>query len=162
MKKRLILSTLVGVLLTVTACGGSSSAHDSGSIAMVNFVDAKAGIRGVQPLKGWTDQGELVVGSVPGPMDEAIALVLTQVALDALPTPRGAYRGAALTWTLYTFETQLVNAGAYTFRIDLALAKGESASYYVALAMLPDAYDDNPALYETVFVHAAYALAPIE
>jgi hypothetical protein len=162
MKKRLIWSALVGVLLTVTACGGTSSAHDSGSIAMVNFVDAKAGIRGVQPLEGWTDQGELVVGSVPGPVDEAIAMVLTQVALDALPAPRGAYRGAAFTWDLYTLRTQIEGAGTETWRIDLALAESGSTAYYVALAVRPDAYDDNPALYETVFVHATYSLAPIE
>ena len=47
-KKRLILSALLGVLLTVTACGSSLSAHDSGAIAMLPFVDVDAGIRGVR------------------------------------------------------------------------------------------------------------------
>ena len=79
MEKRLILGTLVGVLLTMTACAGSLSAHDGGAIAMVPFVDPEAGIRGARPLDGWTDQGELAVGSFPGPIDEAIAIILTQV-----------------------------------------------------------------------------------
>jgi hypothetical protein len=162
MKRRLILVALLCLLLTVTACGGSLSAHDGGVIVMESFEDPEMGIRGLRPLDGWTDQGELVVGSFPGPMDEAIAMVLTQVALDVLPTPRGTYRGTAFTWNLYTFETQIEGAGTETFRVDLALAEGESTSYYVALAMRPDAYDGNPALYGTVFVHAVYALAPVE
>jgi hypothetical protein len=162
MKKHLILSTLVGVLLIITACASSLSAHDGGAIAMVPFVDPEAGIRGARPLDGWTDQGELVVGSFPGPMDEVIAALLAQVSLDALPMPRGTYRGTAFTWDLYTFQAQIEGAGTETFRIDLALAEGESTSYYVALAMRPEAYDDNPALYEAVFVHAVYALAPVE
>jgi hypothetical protein len=162
MKRRLILVALLCLLLTMTACGGSLSVHDGGVIAMVPFVDPEAGIRGIRPLDGWTDQGELVVGSFPGPMDEAIATLLTQVSLDALPTLGATYRGTAFTWDLYTFQAQIEGAGTETFRIDLALAEGESTSYYVALAMRPDAYDDNPALYETVFEHAVYALAPVE
>ena len=95
-------------------------------------------------------------------MDDAIAMVLTRVDLDALPTPRHAYRGTAFTWDLYTFETQVEGAGTETWRIDLALAESASAAYFVVLTVRPDAYDDNPALYDAVFEHATYALAPIE
>jgi hypothetical protein len=162
MKQHLILSALVGVFLTITACGGSLSAHDGGAIAMEPFVDPEAGIRGIRPVEGWTDQGELVMGSMPGTRDEAIAMALTQIALDALLASRGTYKGTALTWDLCTVETQVEGAGTETWRIDLALAEGESASYFVVLVVRPDAYDDNPALYDTVFEHAMYALAPLE
>ena len=162
MRKHLILSALLGVLLTVTACAGPSSTHGSGAIAMVPFVDKEVGVRGVRPIDGWTEQGELVIDAIPGTMDEAIAMALTRVALDALPPPRGTCKGTALTWDLYTLETQVEGAGAETWRIDLALAEGASAAYFVVLIVRPDAYDDNFALYDAVFEHATYALAPLE
>ena len=128
---------------------------------MVPFVDPEAGIRGVQPVDGWTDQGELVLSSLPGKMDDAIDVVLGRIALDVLPAPRGTGKGTAFTWDLYTFETQVEGAGKETFRIDLALAEDESAAYFVVLIVRPDAYDDSPALYDAVFEHATYALAPL-
>jgi hypothetical protein len=161
-KKKLILSALLGVLLTATACGSSPSAHDSGAIAMVPFVDAEGGIRGVRPVEGWTDQGELVTGAIPGTREEAIDMVLTRIALDALPPCRGTYKGAALTWELCTLETQVEGAGPETWRLDLALAEDQSTAFFVVLIVRPDAYGHNPALYDTVFEHATYALAPLD
>jgi hypothetical protein len=162
MKDILVLSTLVGVVLTMTACGVSLSTQGSGAIAMVPFVDAEAGIRGVRPVEGWTDQGALATDSVPGTMDDAIALALSRVALDALPPSRGTLKGSAFIWELRTLSAQVEGAGTDTWRIDLALAEGNSAAYLVVLIVRPDAYDDSRALYDTVFEHATYALAPLE
>jgi hypothetical protein len=162
MKKNLLLGILASALLVVMGCTVSLPEGDSGSILLTPFVDEEIGIQGVAPQQGWTDQAELIQYSLPGSIDDAIALVLDQTSLTELPEPVGSYKGKALTWDLYTFETQSKDVGPQTLHADLALAEDESAAYLVALAVLPDAYDASSALYETVFTHMVYALAPFK
>jgi hypothetical protein len=152
MKKNLLLGILASALLVVMGCTVSLPEGDSGSILLTPFVDEEIGIQGVAPQQGWTDQAELIQYSLPGSIDDAIALVLDQTSLTELPEPVGSYKGKALTW----------DVGPQTLHADLALAEDESAAYLVALAVLPDAYDASSALYETVFTHMVYALAPFK
>jgi len=162
MNKKLLLGVLVSFLLAVTACTGLQPRHGSGWIAMTPFTSDEYGIRGVVPPGDWIEQGALVQQSFPGTMDELVSVLLAQTSLDKVPEPAGSYRGAALTWSLYAFETQVTEVGPETVRVDLALAEGGSASYLVAMVTLPDAYEENESLVKTVFLHAVYALAPLE
>lgn len=177
MKKNLLLGLLAGMLLVMTACSASLAGGDSGSIALTRFFSEEFGIRGVVPqacvqsnpgnfectdLTPDDSPVVMVQQLFPGTMDELIALVLDEVSLEQLPEPAGSYKGTAFTWDLYTFEAQIIDAGPETFRVDLALAQGDSASYLVVLATLPDSYDANAVLYETVFTRAVYALAPLK
>lgn len=149
-------------LLAITACTALQSEHGSGTIAMVPFTSDEHGIRGVTPLEGWADQAALVQQSFPGTKDELVAVIAEQTDLIALPRSIGTYKGSTFTWDLYTFETQIQDAEPGIYRVDMGLAKGESAIHLVLLITVPAEYATNPALYETVFTHALYALTPIE
>ena len=176
-KKMLMLILLLSVILAATACSASLADSDSGSIGLMPFTDEEFGIRGVVPwvcrrsnpgdfeCEGLTpDQSPaaLIQQSFPGSRDELIPVLLDRVSVEQAPDKVGNYRGAAFTWDLYAFETQIVEAGSEAYRIDLALAEGDSASYLVALVTVPDVYDANAALYKAVFTRAVYALAPLE
>jgi hypothetical protein len=153
---------LLGTLLTVAACSMSLPEGSSGSIALRPFRDEEQGLQGVTPAPGWTDQAQLIQLSILGTREDAVAVVLEQTTLTELPPSAGTCRGTALDWDLYTAEIQIHDAGPQTFHVDLALAEGEMAAYLVALAVLPDAYEENPALHKTVFRHALYALEPLD
>jgi hypothetical protein len=149
-------------LLAITACTALQSGHGSGTIAMVPFASDEHGIRGVTPPEGWADRAALVQQSFPGTKDELVAIIAEQTDLIALPRSIGTYKGSALTWDLYTFETQLKDVEPGIYRVDMGLAEGESAIHLVFLITVPAEYATHPALYETVFAHALYALTPIE
>jgi hypothetical protein len=120
------------------------------------------GIQGVEPLQNWSDQADLVQISVPGTMDDLVAIVLEQTDITELPEPSSTYTGKALTWSLWSTETQVKDAGPMNLHVELALAEGEAAGYLVALVVQPEAYAASPGLYDTVFRHALYALQPLE
>jgi hypothetical protein len=46
--------------------------------------------------------------------------------------------------------------------VDLALTEDGERAYLVALATLPDDYNAHAPLYDTVFTHVVYALAPLD
>jgi hypothetical protein len=150
------------MLLALGACSASLPQGERGSIALVPFWNEEMGIQGVEPLQNWAEQADLVQISVPGDMDDLVAIVQEQTEITELPEPSGTYRGKALTWSLWSTETQLKDAGPETWHVELALAEGESEAYLVALVVQPDEYDANPGLYDTVFGHALYALEPLE
>jgi hypothetical protein len=150
------------MLLALGACSASLPQGERGSIALVPFWNEEMGIQGVEPLQNWAEQADLVQISVPGDMDDLVAIVQEQTEITELPEPSGTYRGKALTWSLWSTETQLKDAGPETWHVELALAEGESAAYLVAPVVQPDEYDANPGLYDTVFGHALYALQPLE
>jgi hypothetical protein len=150
------------MLLALGACSASLPQSERGSIALVPFWNEEMGIQGVEPLQNWAEQADLVQISVPGDMDDLVAIVQEQTEITELPEPSGTYRGKALTWSLWSTETQLKDAGPETWHVELALAEGESAAYLVALVVQPDEYDANTGLYDTVFGHALYALQPLE
>lgn len=161
MKTKLLLGLTACVLWVLTACNPSLPEGDKGFIGLVPFFDEGQGMQGVLPPQGWTDQAELIRESLPGTREDLVALVLDRTSLTGLPAPRGTYQGKALTWDLYTFEAQIQDAGPQTFRVDLALAEGDAAAHLVALISPPGAHEANAALYDTVFTHVLYALAPL-
>jgi hypothetical protein len=180
MRGKLCLIGLALVLLMAAACGPSLPQGETGSIALIPFFNQELGIQGVVPhgcaqvgsdtfecANLTPEQGSVVLvqSAVPGTMDDLVALVLDRTSFSKLPELADRYRGKAFTWDLYTAETRLTGAGDAadeTVHLDLALAEGDSAAYMVALVTLPAAYNANPVLYDTIFTHAAYALAPLE
>lgn len=161
--QRVLMLLLLGsAMVVLVACKTTLPQGHSGSIGLVPFWDAEMGIQGVAPSQGWSDQAQLVQGSVPGGMDDVISTVVEQTGLAGLPEPMDHHVGRAFTWDLWTTETQVKAVGPQTLHLDLALAEGSSAAYFVALVVIPEAYRANPALYETVFAHALYALEPLE
>ena len=177
MKRGLFVGILATILLVLTGCSVSLPAGDSGSIALVPFFDADRGISGVVPVDcsqpapgnfecpGLTGDGSMAVivqQAYPGSREELEDLVLAQVRLERLPEPVGSYRGRAFDWDLYSLEAQVKDAGPDAMRVELALAERDAASYFVALVTPPEAYEAHPALFETIFGHAIYAMVPWE
>ena len=164
MNKVLSLSVLAAVLLALPACIPALSKGNSGSVAMIPFIDESQGLRGNAPLRGWSDQAELLQQSFTGPDDELIAVIAEQTDLVQLPRSTGTYTGAHLTWNLYSFATQLKQAPPGIYQLDMALAKMENGTGYhmVVLAAHSSTYEANRARYRAVFEHALYALEPRE
>jgi hypothetical protein len=177
MRKHGPAGVLAALLLVLTACSASLPVGRSGSIALVPFFHEELGIRGVVPTgcnhtqPGSVECADLISGraqvlivqqAAPVPLDELIEALLSELTLEQLPEPTGSYRGSAFDWDLYAMETQIKDVGPVTVRLDLALAEGDSASYFVGMATLPEDYEANTALLQTVFTHAVYSLAPME
>lgn len=158
--KRVLI--VLSLALLVTACGGWGADHGSGTVIMAPFVDEQFGIRGNAPAEGWAERAVLLQQSFSGTTDELPTLLVEETDLIHLPRSIGTYRGSALTWQLYKFETQLQSADPGIYRVDMGLAEGEAAIYFVTLVTMPMEYEDHAALYESVFTHAMYALAPLE
>jgi hypothetical protein len=150
---------------------------DSGSIPLLPFFSEEFDIRGVVPVA--CHQGEpgdfecrdltpaqspayLFQKFLPSTLDELIPLLLDDLSLEELPEPIGTYKGVAFTWDLFTFEAQIWDLGPETFRLDLALTEDGERSYLVALVTLPDDYNAHAPLYDTIFIHVVYALAPLD
>jgi hypothetical protein len=161
---RVLLPILIFAgMLAISACSASLPQGTSGSIALIPFWDEEQGIQGVQPLEGWSEEAaELVQNAIPGSRQDVVALILAQTDLSAFPESTGRFRGKAFTWDLYTFESHLEEVPVDALHFNLAVAESGSTTYIVALLTLPDAYDANPALYDTVLTHALYALEPME
>jgi len=158
----LLLLFLIGGTLAIAACDFSLPQGTSGSIALIPFWDEEQGIQGVRPLEGWTQEAQLVEEAIPMSRPDAMTLLLADTDLTTLPESTGRYTGKTLVWDLYTFETHVQDASVGVVRVDLAVAEGGSKTYIVALVVLPDAYVAHPALFDTVFTHALYALEPME
>jgi hypothetical protein len=165
------------MLLILMACTTSLAEGDSGSIALMPFFSEEFDIQGVVPVA--CNQGEpgdfecpdltpaqspayLFQKFLPGTLDELIPLLLDDLSLKKLPEPNGSYKGMAFTWDLFTFEAQIWDLGPEIFRLDLALTEDGERAYLVALVTLPDDYNAHAPLYDTVFTHAVYALAPLD
>jgi hypothetical protein len=160
---RVLLPILfVAAALALAGCSVSLPQGTTGYIALIPFWDEEQGIQGVRPLEGWTEKAELVLAAGPGSRQDVVALILAQTDLTALPESTGAFTGKALTWDLYSFESSLADAPVDDVHIDVAIAATEADVYLVALPVLPDAFETNPALYKTVFRHVLYALEPLE
>ena len=175
--RRLLVTVFWSVLLTVTACTAPLTGDGSGYVGLLPFSDETYDVRGVVPVA--CHQGDpgnfecrdltqdrsltyLVLQVFPGTMDELVPLLLDELSLERLPESIGSFEGTAFTWDLYTLESQILDVGPETFRVDLALAEGDEGSYLVALATLPGAYDAHAALYDAVFTHVVYAFAPFD
>ena len=185
MGRRLCFSAMVCLLLVATACGISLPQGESGSIALMPFCSEDLGICGVAPAGSpQVDEGVfdcsglnadknlafLVHQTVPAAVAEELIETLPQeLGLSSPPTPAGTVNGAAFTWTWYEFRTQLRNLGegwgpldpATAARVDCAIAAGNAKTYLVSLITLPADHEANRAMYESLFVHAVYALTPL-
>jgi len=158
-KRVLIVLSLV---LLVTACSGWGADHGSGTVIMAPFVDEQFGIRGNAPVEGWAERAVLLQQSFTGTSDELTALLAEQTDLIRLPKSIGTYEGRALTWQRYRFDTQLPDAGPGIYRVDMGVAQGEAAIYFVTLITMSVEHEDHAALYESVLTHAMWALTPLE
>ena len=168
---------LVSLVLSMSACAWSLPEGDAGVIGMMPFVNDDLGIRGIAPI-GWgqvepgrfvrggaegiEDHMELHQKAVPLTLDEMNVLLLEQISLEELPESTGTYEGSALTWDLRTLDTEIDGTGGFTFRLKLAVAARESESYFVAVLALPDTYDANATMLDTIFTHALDAFAPVD
>jgi hypothetical protein len=128
---------------------------------MVPFTDDEQGIQGIMPMEGWADQAVLLQQSFQGTKDELVVLLTEQTDLIAVPRSIGTYKGSRFTWELYTFTTQLSDAGPGIYRVDMGLAEGDKF-YLVLLVSVPADYAAKAAMYDAVFTHALYALTPLE
>ena len=119
------------------------------------------GSSGIEPVD-LGDDVELVQEVFPGSLDKLTAAVLDPIDLEELPESIGTYRGAALNWDLYSFEAQIKELAPITVSVNMAMAEGDSASYFVGLVSLPENNEENADKYQSVFYYTLYALAPIE
>jgi hypothetical protein len=171
MNRRLLCGISVMVLLLLAGCSVSLPAGDSGSISLIPFFNADHSISGVVPVTcsesapgnfECQDLSVIVQQAYPGPQDELVEVVVAQLSVEQLPEPVGSYKGRAFEWDLYSLEAQVKEAGSDVLRVELALAEDGPLSYIVALVTLPEAYDGQPELYDTIFSHAVYGLVPWE
>jgi CubicO group peptidase (beta-lactamase class C family) len=147
-----------------------------GVVIMAPFTSDNLGLRGVVP-QGWievesgvfargtsaTDRTALILQSAPGvAVEELAAAAAAQLGFERLPERAGIYSGSSLTWDLYSFDAQIEDLGSETSRVNLALATHDSVTYAVALIASPQDYAAQAPLFETVFSHVLYALAPVE
>jgi hypothetical protein len=162
MNKLALLGFLGSLLLALAACTGLEPGGRSGSVAMEPYVDEQSGLQGLAPAYGWPEGSGLVQQSFPGTWDEFVAELSAATDLEVLPTSTASYQGRVLLWDLYSFETSIKEVGPEVYRVELGLAEGDGACYMVALIAPPEDYAANPRLYDTVFGHALYALAPLD
>lgn len=148
------------LLLLATGCAVSLPPGEKGVVAMIPFWDEQNGIHGVRPLDGWSEEAMILEQSFPGSRDELGALLAEQTDLISLPQSRGVYRGAHLSWELYTFHTQLQDAPPGIYRVDMGVAEQDGVQYFVLLVCVSTTYDQHARMYKTVFEHALYALQP--
>lgn len=171
MNRRMLYGIAVIVLMLLTGCTASLPAGDSGSISLIPFFNSDQGISGVVPVNcretapgnfDCQDLAVMVQQEHPGPLDELVDLLRPQLSIEQLPEPAGSYKGRAFDWDLYSLEAHVEDSGFDVLRVELALAEDGPMSYIVALVTLPEAYDTQPELYDTIFTHAVYGLMPWE
>jgi hypothetical protein len=162
MKRYFVSAILLSALLALTACGASAPQEDAGWVGMQPFVNEESKIRGLIPQAGWSEVAQVQLDSAPMDVNELTAELVKQTPdLDELPERAATYRGRGLTWDEYSLEGHLPGVDPLV-RLNVALAEGDSLSYFVALAVLSEAYQAQPSLYDTVFRHVVYALEPLE
>ena len=138
---------------------------ESEAVEMEPFSNELFGISGVVPT-GWTEAGPgvhsrgssgldvtvLVQQAAPLSAQDLLALLVQQLNLDEMPEGIGEREANDLTWTLYFLEMQGLH-------VDMALAESEGLALIVMMQSDPDEHD---VLYETVFLPAVDALAPMQ
>lgn len=160
MKKFLSLGVFLIIVFAATGCAGSLLGDD-GLVIMTPYINEELGIRGVEP-DGLSDRLHFEQSAAPLSLDEVYSLFIEQTDLEEFPKPVGRLKGIAFTWDLYTVETTILDSGLDTVRIDIAVAERDMITYFVLMITFPDDYDDHVKMYETIFTHAVYALAPLE
>lgn len=148
--------------LGLISCTTSTYPTDSQGWVMMNyFTDQENGISGLHPLE-LGETVEVVQEVFPGSIRELEEAALEQMNIVEFPESFGKYHGRALSWNLYSFEAQIQEVGPFDLAINMAVAEGDSTSYFVALVALPEDYETNTEKYEAVFYHTLYAFSPLE
>lgn len=133
--------------------------HEDPAFGLVSVVPA--GWQGVGSgaflrADGPGDTTLIALQSAPVAIDALWPSLLPQLGIDEVPEPEAQRDTAWFTWDLYRVEAP-VAAGAFT--ADLALAEADGAT---RLVLMQSATDERDALYETVFLPAVDAFAPLE
>jgi hypothetical protein len=148
--------------LGLISCTASTYQTESRGWVMMNYyTDQEKGIRGLQPLE-LGENVDVVQEVFPGSIEELQEEVLKQINIEQFPASIGKYHGKALSWDLYSFEGQLQDVGPFDVAVNLAVAEGDSVSYFVVMLALPEDYGANTEKYESVFYHSLYAFSPLE
>jgi hypothetical protein len=119
------------------------------------------GFSGIEPAELGEDV-DLSQEVFPGSLEELTTIVMVSIDLEEFPASIGTYRGAALSWDLYSFEAQIIELGPMKVSINLAMAEGDSASYFVGLATSPEKFEENADKYQSVLYHTIYTFSPTE
>lgn len=148
--------------LDLISCTASNYQADSQGWVMMNYyTNQEKGISGLQPLE-LGENVEIIQEVFPGSIQELREAALEQMNIEEFPESIGKYHGRALSWDLYSFEAQIRELGPFDLAVNLAVAEGDSVSYFVALVALPEDYEANTEKYEAVFYHTLYAFSPAE
>lgn len=176
MRKVLNIIIILSICLVAAACNGNLFADRPGSIAMQPFSSEELGFRGTRPFycnpqgsatfdcSSLSSNNSLVIMNqlaFPGSRQELIALLSEEVGLTELLVETGTYQNGALTWELYEFDMVNKLIGPTVLHVRLALAEDQAHIYLIALSALPEDYQANRDVYQTVFEHALYAFEPL-
>lgn len=152
---------LLPLFLGLVSCTTSLQEDGQGWFLMRNYTDKEKGLRGLEPLD-WGENAVIIQESFPGTVDELSQALFDETSLEEYPQSTGTYKGAALTWDLYSFETQIQDLGLETVRVELAIAEGDANFYFVAMVTLPEEYTKHEDKFRSVYLHTLYALTPYE
>jgi CubicO group peptidase (beta-lactamase class C family) len=154
----------------------------TGWIVLEPFARPDLGFSGIVPggwietapgefARGWSriDHTILIQQAFPGKtVQDVLELGSAEFGFKEPPAPSAQLHGASLTWDLYTIELNSLKTGPVVLRSALASTpssnaeQGAETTYLVLLmASASDAEAEAPLL-ETIFLHAAYALAPLQ
>jgi len=162
MKIRLFIKWFPLVLiLGLISCTTSLDKDSQGWVLMRYYTNEEKGLSGIEPVD-LGDKAQLVQEAVPGSRDEIIKATMESTTLDEFPESTGSYQGAALSWDLYSFNTEIPELGPFPVHVDMALTGGESQGYFVALITLPEESEQFPEKYRSVFLHTIISLSPLE
>ncbi len=137
---------------------------ESSDLVLEPFVDEARGFQGLVPV-GWQelapanmvrrnttlDPTYYVLEAKPGTAQELFADVVGQLGMDTKMEPVKTADVGSFTWKFYTFELK-------GDPVDLALAEDAERAYFVALISPPD---EREVLFETLFLPAVEAMAPL-
>jgi hypothetical protein len=155
-------------LLLLLALPFQAQSRVDENVEMQNFANLDLGLRGIRPV-GWNqvqpgvflrqrdpvDLTTLVQLSVPeSRADEVFSLLSEQLNLPELNDPQNTIETDALTWDVYTLETQSNNQ---TLNVDIGLADTETRVYMVILRVNERFYANY---HEKVFLPVVQAIEP--
>ena len=149
------------LILGLISCTTSLDKESQGWVLMRYYTNEEKGLSGIEPVD-MGDNAELVQEAFPGSRAEMVSATMESTSLEEFPESIGSYQGAALSWDLYSFDTEIPEVGAFTVHVDMALAGGETQGYFVALITLPEESEQFPEKYRSVFLHTIYSLSPLE
>ena len=149
------------LVLGLISCTTSLDKDSQGWVLMRYYTNQEKGLSGIEAVD-LGENAQLVQEAFPGSRAEMVSATLESTILDEFPESTGSYQGAALSWDLYSFDTEIPELGPFEVHIDIALTGDDSQGYYVALVALPEDYEEFSEKYRSVFLHTIYSLSPYE